>query len=146
MFPMSERVRDAGILFMRVGMGAMFLGHGVPKLLGGQELWAKLGAAMANVGITFAPTFWGFMAGFAEAVGGLCLILGLLMRPMALMLAFTMAMAALSHHLRGDGFKGWSHATEAGIVFLALVLIGPGRYALDHLILRRGDGAPPKAA
>lgn len=37
----------------------------------------------------------------------------------------------------GDGLAGASHAMEAGIMFLGLLLIGPGRFALDER-LRRG--------
>jgi putative oxidoreductase len=129
--PSPELLRDVGLLIARVGMGAMFVGHGWGKITGGPEKWAKLGGAMKHLGIEFAPTFWGFMAAFAEFGGGILIALGFLFRPAAALLVCTMAVAAWMHYSKGDGFGGWSHATEAGITFLALLLIGPGRYAIE---------------
>jgi putative oxidoreductase len=120
--------RDLGLLILRLGMGGMFVYHGLPKLLGGPARWESLGRALRAVGIDFAPTFFGFMAGMAEAGGGLCLALGIAFRPALAMLASTMVVAAAFHLDRGDGFGKASHAIEAAIVFGSLLLIGPGRY------------------
>jgi len=126
---------DYGLLIIRIGTGAMFMLHGYPKMLGGTTMWSQIGASMGNIGIHFAPTFWGFMASFAEFVGGLCLIIGFLFRPALAMLIFTMFIAALMHYKNGDGFGGYSHALESGAVFLGLFIAGPGKYALK--IVRR---------
>ena len=127
-----DKYRDMGLLILRVGMGAMFMVHGAPKLFGGPEVWGKVGMAMGTVGITFLPAFWGFMAAVSEFVGGLFLILGFLTRPACVLLSITMLVAALMHLGKGDGLGGASHAIEAGVVFLSLVLIGPGKYSLDE--------------
>ena len=113
----------------------MFMLHGYPKLIGGPEMWVKIGGSMGNTGIHFAPTFWGFMASFAEFAGGLCLILGFLFRPALALLLFTMCIAALMHYKSGDGFNGYSHAVESAVVFFGLFIAGPGKYALK--IVRR---------
>ncbi len=126
------KYRDFGLLLLRVGVGAMFLFHGLPKLLGGPARWEKLGAAMGYLGIYAAPVVWGFLAGASEFFGGLCLILGLFFRPAALLLAITMAVAANMHLARGDGLQGASHAIEAGILFFSLIFIGPGRHSVDR--------------
>ncbi len=125
------RFRDAGILVLRVGIGLSFMAHGIPKLMGGPEKWVTLGKAMGNIGVTFYPVGWGFMAGFSETVGGLLLVLGFLFRPACMLLLFTMFIAGLMHIKLGDPFTKWSHALEAGIVFLALIFIGPGKYSID---------------
>lgn len=135
-----ERYRDHALLFLRVGLGLAFMGHGVPKLLGGPDRWANLGTSMALLGIDFAPTFWGFMASVAEGVGGFLLVIGLLVRPASVLMACTMVVAVLRHIDSGDSFGGWSHAMEAGIVFVALVVLGGGRFSLDARI--SGRGAP----
>ena len=44
----------------------------------------------------------------------------------------TMTVAAAMHLGKGDGLKGASHAIEAGVVFLSLILIGPGTYSIDE--------------
>ena len=120
--------RDLGLLILRVGIGASFMVHGFPKLLGGPEKWAKLGKAMEVFGVDFAPAFWGFMAAFSEFGGGLLLALGLAFRPACLLLLSTMVVASAMHLDRGDGFGKASHAIEAAILFLSLLMIGPGKH------------------
>jgi putative oxidoreductase len=71
------------------------------------------------------------MAALSEFGGGLCLIFGFLFGPAAFLMACTMAVATVHHFRAGDGLSGASHALENGILFLALVFIGPGRYGLD---------------
>ncbi len=124
--------RHIGLLILRIGLGIMFLIHGGPKLFGGPEKWKMFGMAMANLGIGFMPTFWGFMAAISEFFGGICLILGLFFRPACILLTITMIVAALSHLARGEGVGGASHAIEVGIVFLSFILIGAGKYSLDE--------------
>jgi len=125
------RYRDAGLLLLRLGLGAMMVFHGLPKLLGGPERWERVGGAMGNLGIDFAPTFWGLAATCSETFGGVLLALGLLFRPACLFLLATMTVAAIRHLSRGDGLGGAAEAVELGIVFLALLFIGPGRLSVD---------------
>ncbi|GGK65137.1 DoxX family protein [Rufibacter glacialis] len=125
-----------GLLILRLGIGFMFIVHGWPKMTGGMEKWEQVGSAMSVVGITSGAAFFGFMAAFAETVGGLFLMLGFLFRPITLLLLVTMIMAALRHMVAGDGFGGYSHALEAAILFLSLYFIGPGRYSLDEGMFR----------
>lgn len=125
---------NLGLLILRIGIGIMFLLHGFPKLMGGLQTWEFLGSQMSVVGINFAPVFWGFMAAISESLAGLLLILGLFTRPAAFLMLFTMLIATLMHLTNGDGLKGASHAIELGIVFLAVILTGAGRFSLDHLI------------
>lgn len=126
-----ERARDPGLLLLRVGIGAMFMVHGWPKLAGGAATWKKLGGAMAQLGLDFMPTMWGFMAACSEFFGGLLLAAGLLFRPAAAALLSTMIVASIMHLKNGDSFTSASHAIEAGILFASLILIGPGRYAIQ---------------
>ena len=134
----TERSRgtglDAGLLLLRVGVGAMFaIAHGGPKLLAGPPMWEKIGAAMGVVGIHVAPVAWGFLAAASEGLGGFLLMLGLFARPAAFFMMVTMAVASTMHLAHGDGIQTASHAIEMGIVFAALALTGPGRYSLDWL-------------
>ncbi|MDR3590918.1 MAG: DoxX family protein [Negativicutes bacterium] len=131
LFTGLDRYRDEGLLLLRVGIGLMFLYHGAPKIFGGIETWTKLGAATKFIGIDFAPTFFGLMAALAEFGGGLLLILGLLLRPACVFLVINLTVAAALKFGTGAGLAGASQAIELGIVFLSLILIGPGKYSLD---------------
>ena len=133
MAPFASLVKyhDVGLFILRVGVGIMFMTHGIPKLARGSAGWERLGHTMALVGIDFAPAFWGLLAGLTETFGGLCLVLGLWTRAVCLPLAFTMVMAAVNHLTKGDGLGKASHAIEACFVFVGLVFAGPGRYSLD---------------
>ena len=123
-----------GLLFLRLGIGLMFtVVHGGPKLFGGPEVWGKIGMAMGHLGIGAVPEVWGFLAAASEFFGGICLMLGLFVRPAAVFLAATMGVAATMHLTQGDGLKVASHAIELGIVFISLVFIGSGRYGLDRV-------------
>jgi len=123
-----KNTKDIGLLILRLGIGIMFLLHGLPKISGGPEMWEKLGGSMSNLGIHFLPVVWGFLAAVAEFFGGVCLIFGVLWIPATLMLLFTMIVAITVHLGNGDGINGASHAIEAAILFLSLLMIGPGKY------------------
>jgi len=130
-FKFLSKYSDAGLLLLRLGIGGMFLYHGFPKLVSGLDTWEKLGGAMKYTGVDFMPALWGFAAALIEFAGGICLILGLFFRPICILLAGTMAVAAAMHLGKGDGLKVASHAIEDGILFLSLILIGPGKYSAD---------------
>lgn len=123
--------KHTGLFILRLGIGIMFMLHGYPKLTGGPEMWEKLGSASSHVGINFYPVFWGFMAAAAEFFGGALMILGFAFRPACIFLFFTMLVAAVTHISKGDGIMGASHAIELGIVFLGLLILGPGKYSID---------------
>jgi len=131
-----EKRRNAGLLLLRAGIGIMYMGHGAPKLLGGQQKWAELGSAMGNLGIHFAPAFWGAMAGCAEFFGGLLLVIGFLTRPALALISFTMVVATLTHLSGGDPFNTYSRPIEMLIVLLSLILFGAGRYSVDSKLKR----------
>lgn len=131
MFEKLGNYRNTGILLMRAGLGIMMITHGYPKLMGGPDLWTKLGGSVGLIGIHFAPLFWGLMAAIAEAVGGLMIVLGWFFRPACLLILFTLVIASLHHFHAGDGLNGAAHAIETGCAFLGLLFIGPGKYSID---------------
>jgi putative oxidoreductase len=131
-----NKFRDLGLLVLRVTFGLyMALGHGWGKIAGGPEQWAGLGGIMETFGLGFAPSVWGFMAAFAEFVGGLLVAVGLLTRPAALLVFLNMGVAATAH-MTGAIDGSPELAIVYGIVFLSLVLVGPGTYSVDDLVAR----------
>lgn len=126
-----NKYKDTGLLILRIGIGALFMYHGYPKLFGGPEKWTGVGKAMSAVGITFLPMIWGFIAAITEAVGGLLFLIGFAFRPASLFLMFTMIIASLMHLKNGDGLGTASHAMEMAFVFAGLLFIGPGKFSAD---------------
>jgi putative oxidoreductase len=135
---------DPGLLIIRLIVGlSMVIFHGYGKLTGGTETWEWLGGRMDTFGLGFAPAFWGFMSMVAEFFGAIAIILGVLFRPAAAILAINM-IVAVSHHLtlppdnQMSGLSGASHAIELTAIFIGLFLTGPGKYSLSSLWSKNG--------
>jgi putative oxidoreductase len=131
-----EKHRDVGLLILRLGVGISYMYfHGWGKISGGPETWANYGGSMEHFGITFWPTFWGFMAAFSEFFGGLLVAIGLFFRPAVTLIFVTMVVATTGHIVTGIG--GPAHSLKMAFVFAGLVFIGPGKYSVDAWIHRR---------
>jgi putative oxidoreductase len=126
-----------GLLILRLGIGMMLTMHGIDKMFGGPEKWEKLGGAVSVLGIDFGLILWGFMAAFSEFVGGIFIGLGLLFRPMCILIFLTMCVAALKHILAGDDFKKYAHALELAILFFSIYFTGPGKYSIDSIFEKK---------
>ena len=135
----DRTLMDVGLLVLRVGIGFMFILHGATKIGAGSETWQNVGSAMQYIGITFGYQAWGFVAGLAELVGGFALMLGLFTRPFAVVLLFVMVVASIMLIASGQPSSKWSHPVELGVVFVAIALMGPGRYSLRQAIVPLRD-------
>lgn len=134
---------DFGLLAFRIVLGGMYMWHGWPKMIGGPERWAALGQIMANFGITFFPTFWGFMAAFGEFGGGIMILLGFFYRIGAFLLFFTMFTAFTTQMMTGKGLSKASQSFENGFSFFAAMFVGPGKYSIDHHLLNKKSESQP---
>jgi putative oxidoreductase len=126
---------DVGLAILRIGLGLMlaFL-HGKSKIWGAEGFGPSDGfvAGVAKLGFP-APTFFAWCAALTEFLGALLLAVGLLTRPVALILAFNMAVAAFGTHLH-DPFAKKEAALMYLLPFLLFGFIGAGRFSVDHLI------------
>lgn len=130
--------KDTGLLILRLGIGLPFIfTYGLMKIQSGPELWTQLGGAMSNVGITFLPAFWGFMAALSEFGGGILIALGLFTRSAAAFLAFTMLIAAILHLSMRDQWHNVVSPIEMLAVFIALIFLGAGKFSLDYLFFKK---------
>jgi putative oxidoreductase len=133
MFKSLGKYASSASLILRLGLGTtMVLAHGLPKVLEGPEGWAQTGRAMASLGITFAPTFWGAFACFGELIGGVMLIAGLFVRPVAMFLISVLFVATAQNLVNAGNVRGpRAHPIDAGTGLLALVVLGAGKASLD---------------
>ena len=125
-------------LALRLPLGIIFIAHGAQKLfgwLGGYGLEGT-GQYMASLGLN--PGYlMAVLAGSAEFFGGLALIAGLLVRPTAVVLAFTMLVGILAAHI-GNGLFMTNDGYEFALALLAgsvaLAISGGGRYSVDQTL------------
>ena len=123
-------------LLLRVLVGVLFIPHGYAKLF---VATGKFITFFDGLGFNPAIVVTYFI-GSLEFFGGLAIIFGFLTRPLAFMLFFEMAVAAVMVHLP----KGWSSASGGAeyvvalsAISLILALRGGGRWSLDRLLFRR---------
>ena len=69
------------------------------------------------------------------------LLLGLFFRPAALALAFVIVVATTHYIVTGQGTP--AHACKNAWLFVGLILVGPGRYILGHLLASRAERTSP---
>ena len=126
---------------LRVGAGVVFAAHGAQKLFGwfGGYGLEGTGAWMDSIGLS--PGYlMALMAGGAEFVGGLMLILGALVRPSAAVLAVTMLVAIFTVHFENGLFmsnNGYEFALALFVISAALAIRGAGDYSIDQMISKR---------
>lgn len=121
---------DFGRLLLRLMVGGLMLFHGLHKLIGGID---GIAGMLVSKGL---PGFIAYGVLIGEVLCPLLIILGVLTRPSALVLAFTMVVAWL---LVGINKTGMLDATGAwaieSIVYffigsLAVAFLGAGRYSV----------------
>ena len=128
-------------LALRLAAGIIFMAHGGQKLFswfGGYGLDGT-GAWMASIGLE-PGYFLALMAGSAEFFGGLFLIVGLLVRPAASVLALTMLVAIATVHLEHGLFmsnNGYEFALALLAISVGLVIRGAGSVSFDSHLHRR---------
>ena len=120
---------DFALLIARVGIGAMMLTHGIPKL---QTLLSGAPVEFVSAFGLSATTSMG-LAVFAEVVCSVLIILGLGTRLAVLPLIITMIIALVSVHA-ADPFGKQEPALHYLLVYLVLLVAGSGRISVDRLL------------
>lgn len=121
---------DFGRLLLRLTVGGLMLFHGLHKLIGGIDGIAGMLVAKG------LPGFIAYGVLIGEVVCPALIILGILLRPAALVLAFTMVVAWLMVDVSATFVleKTGAWAIESLVYFfvaaLALAFLGAGRYSV----------------
>ena len=127
---------DIGLLILRIFPGVvMFLNHGLNKISAGIAKWERLGGALTDlIGFESLKIFFGFMASYAESIGALFIMFGLLTRFSSFLLFFTMMVASLKHYFEGEFSE---LAFIYGCIYFALIISGPGKYSVDNILKKK---------
>ena len=133
MLPLLSRAQPWAITAFRVVVGFLFFCHGASTLFA----WFKEPYEGGTADFGAWPSWW---AGAIEFVAGAMIIAGLGTRIAAFIGSGTMAVAYFWKHT--DGLLPIQNDGETAALFcwalFLLVFIGPGRLALDSLIVRNG--------
>lgn len=127
-----------GLTILRIIVGLTFAAHGSQKLFGWFGGYGLEGVAqwMESLGLT--PGYLlALMSGSAEFFGGLALVIGLLARPAAVVLAITMLVAIFSVHIANGFFmsnNGYEYALALFAASIAVLIEGAGKLSLDQKI------------
>jgi len=127
-----------GITIVRVMAGIIIFWAGVEKFqAGGFPTWTR---SMANFGFP-VPEFWGAFIPLLELIGGLLLLLGFGARWVAILFIIEYFGTGLVIKTRAaPPFGGWD-SMRIDLMLLAtvvaIVLVGPGAFALESLLTRR---------
>ena len=125
-----------GLTVLRIFVGIIFAAHGSQKLFGWFGGGGLAGTAQWMESIGLAPgTVMAVLAGGTEFLGGLALIVGLLARPAALGLSFTLLVAIFSVHIHNGLFmanNGYEFALALLGGTIAVLIEGAGKLSLDR--------------
>jgi putative oxidoreductase len=137
---------DWALLIARISVGIIFTAHGAQKLFG-----AFGGPGLSAVVEMMGPL--GYLVTIGEFFGGLGLILGVLSRFSAASITLIMLGAIATVHAKFGFFMNWTgtqpgegfeyHLLAIGVL-LSIVIAGPGRFALGHLLHRPTIASPER--
>lgn len=129
-------VLDTGILITRLGVGFVLLAYGWQKLVDwGIPMTIEI---MSGGGVPI-PTLSAYVATFVELIAGLALIAGVAVAAAGISAAALMTAAIVFVNIdsgiyAADG--GVAFPLTLGVAALLLAATGPGRFSLDHSVIR----------
>ena len=123
-FERLSAYRPYGLAALRIITALLFIEHGTMKLFGfpASQMSGSLPPLM-------------LFAALLELVGGILILIGLLTRPVAFLLAGEMAVAYFMAHAPNSFFPAVNQGDAAILfcfVFLYLFFSGPGAFAVDN--------------
>jgi putative oxidoreductase len=133
--PLHQRLAELAYPFIRLVCGAMLVPHGWQKFAS-PATQANMQALFEKLGFTPVGTlFW--LVATLELAGGAMLAIGLLTRPVALLVGAELMVITFDVFWPNGFFagqRGYEHTLLWGLVALAIAWRGGGRYSADRLI------------
>lgn len=131
----TSRLKDLPLLSMRLVLAYGFFGPAKMKWqnIHGIADWFR------EMGLP-APLLNAYLSAGVEAAGVVLLVLGLGVRIIVILLLFVLAVAIKTVHWT-NGFEAGNNGFEIPLYYMimlfALLIYGPGRISVDHLLHRR---------
>lgn len=131
---------DLGLFVLRATVGTIVMAHGLLKfgVVGNGRTIGSVGGSFDRMGLR-PGIFWALVAGLAESLGGILMILGFggPIGP-AVVAADLLVVTLVAHSPQGF----WVRAGKAGVEFplplaasaFALALVGPGGWSVDSVL------------
>jgi putative oxidoreductase len=127
---MSPTTAPYGALLLRVALGAVLIAHGLLKVL----VFTLPGTADFFVSVGF-PGWLAYPVTVAELAGGVALIVGFKVCPVAAVMALELLGATSVHLPNGWAFDskdgGWGYPAFLAVTAAVVALLGAGAHGLD---------------
>jgi len=128
---MNKNYNDIALAILRIGFSGSMLTHGIPKI-----------AKLANSPIEFAdplgvgPTLSLILTLIGEVICPILILIGFKTKWAAIPAAITMLVAAFIVHAPDD-FGKKEKAILYLVAFIAIFLMGAGKYSLDGMLSKK---------
>ena len=131
-----DRSQPLALLAMRLALGAIMVAHGYHEVFGGLHHHAQMAA---NLGL---PTW---ISALTELCGGLLILFGFFTRVAACVVFVDMFVAIWKVHLHNGLIgtperPGYEFALAIAALAFALIFLGGGPIAIDHVLRGGGRG------
>ncbi len=125
---------DLAILFMRVALGVVFIYAGWFKI-------SNIDMVVSGFAQAGFPMLIAYFVAYAEFIGGILLVLGVVVRYVGIILAVIMVVALFKVHFAA-GFSlqngGYEYVLVLLLGALSLVTSGSGKYSLMKVLKKQG--------
>ena len=131
---LSPSATNLALLILRVGLGAVFLAHGINHIFGGGKI-AGTGRWFESLGMR--PGFLhAWTASLTEIGAGALLVLGLLTPFGGAGVVGVMLVAWITNHLKNGFFifrpgEGWEYVMTLTLLGVVVGTLGPGQWSVD---------------
>lgn len=128
------RFGDAGLLLLRLVTGAFLVWQSHDNILSAARM-DEFEAFLTKFGF-WAPNLMAPLCVWAQFLCGIAFILGFATRWAGIVTTFVFIVAVWMVHWEQD-FPGWWPALILVFLGILFATVGPGRFAIDHVIERR---------
>lgn len=121
----SWHCQNTGLLLIRLGLGVIFLTHGISKL-------TSIDGVIGFFGSLGIPAVFAWVVALVETIGGIAMIVGIFTKISGILLAITMLVAIVKVKFPQGGFGASEFELMLLLASLGVSLTGPGKYALGN--------------